>query len=161
VLNFDDGAKVWFMFQKALDTVKTPFYSVVGADDRIGAQYVELCMEALLKDELMACATTGAVLIDRKGEVIGHDEHWCAGVWRTELARVCGGYRRPSHNGEWGSAGELVVRASSSGFRCYINPAREYYYRIWSGSVSKPDPMIDRKIAERKSGQYFVLGDER
>jgi len=161
VCNFDDGSKVWDMFQKALDSVRTEYYSIVGADDRIGADYISDCMDVLLKDSYMACATTEAVLIDRHDDIIGSDNHWVAGVFRTELARALGGYRAPSHKGDWGSAAELVVRASRAGFKCYRCASKEYYYRIWSGSVSKPDPGIDKKIAGRKSGQYFVLGDER
>ena len=163
ICRFDDGKKVWEMFSTALEECDTEYFCIVGADDWIAPEYIENCVKLLETDKgKVAAASTYAFLVDRDDRKIGHYEGWVAGVWRTEIARGLGGFRKPSsHAGDWGSAAELWARARQhAGFKCLQSPTYDYYYRIWSGSVSKPDPGIDAKIARLKHGEQVTLGGD-
>ena len=158
VLAFDDGTPVWEMYQRCLDICVTPYYAIIGADDFIGPAYVEDSMSGMR--EGVAAASTKSWLISsevEENEQIGVYDGWVAGVWNAEIARDCGGYRKPEHGGAHGCAALLAERACRAGFRCALANSRQYYYRIWSGSVSKPDPAIEERIRKRKPNEYLRL----
>lgn len=161
ILKFNEGTPVWEMFQKALMVADSDFYCIVGADDWLGPDYIKACMELLLKDVNAAAATTNCWLVDKEDRRIGHDEHWSAGVWRRSIALTLGGYLRPATGRKWGCAADLWVRAMRLGYSCPKAESYDYYYRIWSGSVSKPAPDIDAQISKLRPGQQLVLGGER
>ena len=173
VLTFDDGTKVWDMYQQCLDICGTPYYAIIGVDDFLGPEYIEYSMQGILEypqersnfiDEItvrVAAGSTCAWLISDEvieNEQVGIYDGWVAGVWNTEVARDLGGYRKPSHGGVHGCGAELAARAGAAGFKCALATPRQYYYRIWSGSVSKPDPKIEERIRDRKEDQLLTLG---
>ena len=160
IIKFDDGEKVWDMFQQALDICETPYYAIIGADDFIGPSYIEESMRGIDDGDVIAAGSTRSWLIsDEKceNEQIGTYDGWVSGVWDAEIARNLGGYRKPDHGGDHGCAALLAEKACQSGFKCAMSEARQYYYRIWSGSVSKPDPSIEEKIRRRKPGVMLEL----
>jgi hypothetical protein len=159
ILTFDDGTPVWEMFQKCLEICRTPYYGIIGADDWIGPEYVSLCARALLIDpSKVAVATTKMWLVDKNDEKIGYDDHFNgSGIWNTDIARNLGGYEKPEGR-KWGCVSDLIIRANRAGFKTALLPFREYYYRIWQGSVSKTSKDLDRIIAERDKDEPLMLG---
>jgi len=160
ILKHDEGTPIWTMYQRCLDQCRTTYYAIIGGDDYISPEYIRACMEALKSDLRIAAVSTQMWLVNKDDLKFGYSDKFGAGVWRTEYANYLGGYQQYGDR-KWGCAAFLYARAQAAGMPCVILPQKEYYYRIWYGSVSKSDEQskqIDKKIAKRKKGEMMQLG---